>query len=211
LELEEVTRALLAFHQRKKTSDESCQGEGLIVKGNQERGRISYNGGSNGKNSWSKSRKRKDINCYKCGKKGHIKRGYPVQKKNKDGEHEGSSRSVNIVEDDSDIANGDMLSASNIEHPLDSWILDSACSFHMASNRDWFDTYKSVNSGIVTMSNGAHCKITGIGNIRIKMFDGVVRTLCDVRHALDVEKNLISLGTLDSNSFGLLVISLKDE
>jgi hypothetical protein len=40
----------------------------------------------------------------------------------------------------------------------------------------------SVNSGIVTMDNGAHCKITGIGNIRIKMFDGVVRTLCDVRH-----------------------------
>jgi hypothetical protein len=33
------------------------------------------------------------------------------------------------------------------------------------------------------------------------MFDGVVRTLCDVRHVLDVEKNLISLGTLDSNGF----------
>jgi hypothetical protein len=40
-----------------------------------------------------------------------------------------------------------------------------------------------------------------MGNIRIKMFDGVVRTLCDVRHVLDVEKNLISLGTLDSNGF----------
>jgi hypothetical protein len=34
------------------------------------------------------------------------------------------------------------------------------------------------------------------------MFDGVVKTLCDVRHVPDVEKNLISLGTLDSNSFG---------
>jgi hypothetical protein len=49
-------------------------------------------------------------------------------------------------------------------------------------NRNWFDTYRSVNSSIVTMGNGAHCKIIGIGNIRIKMFDGVIRTLCDVRH-----------------------------
>jgi hypothetical protein len=29
----------------------------------------------------------------------------------------------------------------------------------------------------------------------------VIRTLCDVRHIPEVEKNLISLGTLDSNSY----------
>jgi hypothetical protein len=69
----------------------------------------------------------------------------------------------------------------------------------MTSNRDSFDTYRSINSSIDTIGNGAHCKITGIGNIKIKMFDGVIRTLCDVRHVQDVEKNLISLGTLDSN------------
>jgi hypothetical protein len=27
---------------------------------------------------------------------------------------------------------------------------------------------------MVTIGNAAHCKITGIGSIRIKMFDGVV-------------------------------------
>jgi hypothetical protein len=57
------------------------------------------------------------------------------------------------------------------------------------------------------MGNGAYCKITGIGNIRIKMFDGVVRTLCDVRHVPEVEKNLISLGTLDSNGYGYKSVS----
>jgi hypothetical protein len=85
---------------------------------------------------------------------------------------------------------------------MNSCILDSACSFHMTPNRDWFDTYRSVNSGIVTVSNGAHCKITGICNIRIKIFDGMVRTLCHVRHVPEVKKNLISLGTLDSNGYG---------
>ena len=38
-------------------------------------------------------------------------------------------------------------------------------------------------------------------NIRVKMFDGIVRTLCDVRHVLDLRKNLITLGTLDGNGF----------
>ena len=45
------------------------------------------------------------------------------------------------------------------------------------------------------------CRVVGMGNIRVKMFDGVIRTLCDVRHVLDLRKNLISLGTLDSNGF----------
>jgi hypothetical protein len=58
----------------------------------------------------------------------------------------------------------------------------------MTPNRDWFDTYRSVNSSIVTMGNGAHCKFTDIGNIRIKMFDGVVRKLYEVRHVPEVEK-----------------------
>jgi hypothetical protein len=52
------------------------------------------------------------------------------------------------------------------------------------------------------MGNGVHCKITSISNIRIKMFDDVVRMLCDVRHIPEVEKNLISLDTLDSNGYG---------
>ncbi|KAK2968032.1 hypothetical protein RJ640_003766 [Escallonia rubra] len=36
------------------------------------------------------------------------------------------------------------------------------------------------------------------GTIKIKMFDGIVRTLGDVRYIPDLKKNLISLGTLDS-------------
>jgi hypothetical protein len=58
------------------------------------------------------------------------KEGLSRPKKNKDGENEGSSKSMNIVEDNLDDADGVMLSvASNLEHPMDSWILDSACSF----------------------------------------------------------------------------------
>ena len=86
-----------------------------------------------------------------------MKRDCPYWKKKKDDKNEGSSKSVNVVKVNSDDIDGNMLSvASNLEQPVDSWILDSACSFHVTPDRDWFDTYRSVNSGIVTMGNGAH-------------------------------------------------------
>ena len=122
---------------------------------------------------------------------------------------EGSSKFANVVaEEDSESGDGDMLSvSSSSNHLTDSWILDSACFYHMTPNKDWFHTYRSVNSSSVLMGNDASCKVAGIGNIRIKMFDGVVRTLCDVRHVLDLQKNLISLGTLDYNEFSYKSIS----
>ena len=50
------------------------------------------------------------------------------------------------------------------------------------------------------MGNDASCRVVGIGNIRVKMFNGVFRTLCDVRHVPNLRKNLISL-ELEDNGF----------
>src|SRR3954464_7854546 len=72
LKLEEVTGALLSFHQRKKANEETAQGEGLVAKGNQERGRSKARDGSNNKKSRSKSRKKTDDKCYLCRKSRHL-------------------------------------------------------------------------------------------------------------------------------------------
>ena len=48
------------------------------------------------------------------------------------------------------------------------------------------------------MDNNAECNVIGIGTIKIKTHDGVVRTLSNVRHVLDLKSNLISLDTLES-------------
>lgn len=41
-------------------------------------------------------------------------------------------------------------------------------------------------------------KIVGMENIKIKMYNGAMRTLTQVRHVPDLKRNLLSLRTLDS-------------
>ncbi|GJR45460.1 retrovirus-related pol polyprotein from transposon TNT 1-94 [Tanacetum coccineum] len=66
-------------------------------------------------------------------------------------------------------------------------------TYHICRNRDWFSTYCEIDGGKVLMGNDAPCKVVGIGTIQIKMFDGTVRTLKDVRHVPELKKKSISL------------------
>ncbi|KAL6338373.1 hypothetical protein AAG906_018744 [Vitis piasezkii] len=71
----------------------------------------------------------------------------------------------------------------------------------MCPNRDWFSTYETTSKGVVLMGNNVSCKITGIGTVRTKMFDGFVKTLGDVRRIPDLKRNLILLSTLYSKRY----------
>ena len=51
------------------------------------------------------------------------------------------------------------------------------------------------------MGKNSSCKIVRTRTIKIKMFDGIIRTLTNVRHIPDLKRNLISLSTLDSNVY----------
>ena len=42
------------------------------------------------------------------------------------------------------------------------------------------------------------CKTVGVGSVKIKMFDGVIRIFTNVRHVHKLKKNLIFLAVLDS-------------
>jgi len=43
--------------------------------------------------------------------------------------------------------------------------LDSDCTYHMYSRRDWFITYDPVHTGVVLMGNDAKCKVAEIGTV----------------------------------------------
>lgn len=56
-------------------------------------------------------------------------------------------------------------------------------------------------NGSVLMGDDSTCEIAAIDTIKIKMFDGTIRTLSDVRHIPSLKKNLISLSTLDNKGY----------
>ncbi|KAI5677503.1 hypothetical protein M9H77_08453 [Catharanthus roseus] len=58
-------------------------------------------------------------------------------------------------------------------------VLDYGSSFHMTPNKHWFSEFKHLNQGKVFMGNNQVCDIKGIGNIFIKMHDGVTRKLTE--------------------------------
>jgi hypothetical protein len=112
---------------------------------------------------------------------------------------EGNSSFVaGVVEGNSEVSGFVLAVTDSDSHFSDQWVLDTACTFHMSPKRDWFTTYELVDDGSVLMGNDVACKIVGMGTIRIRMHDGIMRTLKNVRHILELKKNLISLCTLDS-------------
>jgi hypothetical protein len=54
------------------------------------------------------------------------------------------------------------------------------------------------------MGNDMAYKIVGIGTIKIKMHDGIVRTLTEVRHVPELKKNHISTGAVNSNGCNIV-------
>lgn len=58
----------------------------------------------------------------------------------------------------------------------------------MCPNKDLFASYQSLNGGKVLLGNHASCKVVDFGTVKIKMFDGIVRALTDVRHVPDLRK-----------------------
>ena len=68
----------------------------------------------------------------------------------------------------------------------------------MTPHRDWFCTYELVSEGYVFMGDDHALEIAGVGIVKIKMFNGSIRTIQGVGHIKGLKKNLLSIGQLDN-------------
>ena len=71
----------------------------------------------------------------------------------------------------------------------------------MTSHREWFLNYRDIGGGKVILGNNHACNIKGIGDIKLKMHDGIIKTLTAVRYVSELKRNLISLGELDKSGY----------
>lgn len=194
---DDIAAAVLEDESRRNNKEDktasSHQAEALAVMSGRsgERGPSGSHkrGGSN-----AKSKKK----CYHCGKKGHLKKDCWELKK-KDFNPQGNVASTS--DDGNALVSEAATTIGGKRGFTDVWLLDSAATFHMTSWREWFHHYEPTFGGYVYSCNDQALKIVGIGTIKLKMFNGTVHTIQDVRHVEGLKKNLLSLGQLDDLGF----------
>ncbi|GKA47032.1 gag-pol polyprotein [Tanacetum coccineum] len=112
----------------------------------------------------------------------------------------GSSRSHNH-EDGNALCCEAAVANESRKRFADVWLFDTRATFHMTARREWFHEYKPISrGGSVYICNDHELKIIGIGSIMVKVHDGTVHTIWDMRHVEGLKKNLLSLGQLDDLS-----------
>ena len=86
------------------------------------------------------------------------------------------------------------------------WILDIGATYHICPNRDWFSSSEKLYGCSVIMGDDRPYNMTEIVTVQIKMFNGMVRELKEVRYVPQLKRNLISIGALEALG---LVISIR--
>lgn len=114
-----------------------------------------------------------------------------------------------------DCSNKQLVARDDLESALcvssspshsDEWILDLGSTYHICPNREWFSSFHDLDGGVVMLGDETTCRIQGIGSIRLKMHDGTVRVLKDIRYVLDMKKNVISFGAFDKKGYKITIV-----
>ena len=53
---------------------------------------------------------------------------------------------------------------------------------HVCSKKEFFDTFHEKDGGVLFLGDGTPCKIQVFGNLKMKIFDGAIRTLGGVAY-----------------------------
>ena len=184
LSLDEVKAALNTRGLQEK-SENMMHAEGLSVKG-----KFNKNDGKKKKQKQDKS-KSQNKKCFHCNKEGHFKRDCQ-EFKNKSKER---NTDATTVKEEGYESAGVCVATEDLQRGK--WILDYGCTFHMCPFKTYFSDYHDLDGGKVMMGNNAVCKVIGMGNVSLRLHDGTIWELREVRYVPDLKRNLISLGLID--------------
>ncbi|XP_070022730.1 uncharacterized protein [Nicotiana sylvestris] len=74
----------------------------------------------------------------------------------------------------------------------------------MCPNRDWFVDFQEREYGVINTADNNPLTSYGIGSIRLRNHDGMIRTLTDIRYVPGLKKNFIFMGALKSKGFKII-------
>ena len=173
---EEVDSALkLKDSQRSATKQAEPTAESLFLKNGEK------------KNSKKKFQKKQDKeksdggketrSCHYCKKPGPLKKACFAWKRKQEQENGIGADTADVAQEVEAPEALNVHSGTPIE---ESWIMDSGCTFHICSHKSWFQNLESCQ-GLVMLENDQTCEVKGIGEIRLKMINGSIKILTEVR------------------------------
>ncbi|GAU31439.1 hypothetical protein TSUD_222100 [Trifolium subterraneum] len=180
---------------------------------------------------WKKTKKDKSIiQCYNCDKYGHYASECkaPMKKKSQN-----SGAEANVAEDgstsDDDVSfmviltdeeeseahmtendkgsdQGPLLMMPTTKDDFgkqEGWYLDTCCSNHMTSNKEWLVNYDSSKKSTIRFADSRIVKSEGIGDMLIKGKDDNQVLVTGVMFVPDVPSNILSIEQLVKKGFTL--------
>ncbi|KAE8728215.1 L-aspartate oxidase [Hibiscus syriacus] len=143
------------------------------------RGRSTERGQSNShKHGRSKSRSKKNFKSYNFGKKGHLKKDYWSLNKNSNPQ----GNTANTSDDEDDLYCESSTTVEGSKRYADTWLIDSGATYHTTSRRELFHHFEPVSGGSVYSCNDHALDIVGVRTIKLKMYDGTIKIVRDIRH-----------------------------
>ena len=142
---DDVATFVLNEESRRKNKEDilvsSQQAEALSV----TRGRSTERGPNGSHNHGrSKSKSKKNVKCYNCGKKGHVKKecwNSQMRWEGKEPESSNAQRCVASTSDDGEIIYREATTGLEGRKRLsDVWLIYSGATWHMTFRREWFYT-----------------------------------------------------------------------
>ncbi|KAL6318079.1 hypothetical protein AAG906_035224 [Vitis piasezkii] len=189
---------------RRKELSISFNTEALVT---ERRGRSKSKKPSNDYNhdkSRAKSKSRKEIKCFYCGKSGHIKRECRKFKREQfkgKGEKQKEDKAIAAIAYDGDTIIVCDDACVNLACQDSTWVVDTATSFHITAHRNFFSSYTNGSFGWVRMGNEAKCEIVGMEDVELETSIGCKLVLKDVKHVPEMRFSLISVGKLDNEGY----------
>ncbi|KAM1980190.1 hypothetical protein ACFX15_036829 [Malus domestica] len=198
VKFEDVSNALMNYEMRHRDKHHDSTSEALFVRGRSSERKSSSSRKKSHSRPKGNSKGRKTLENDECAfyhNKGHWKKDCPKLKtKGKE------SFEANIAEVETYFFDFTLTTSSSFDCAT-KWVLDTSCTHHITPHKDWFSSLKEFDSGVVFMGDDNLCTTKGIGTVRLKLHDEMVKELTGVRYVPNLKKNLISLGTLEAKGF----------